>query len=53
MNKSKYKEAGRKAFFGLQYEEILRNAYPGGCTCQDAIDYFIEHGEELEALGLI
>lgn len=54
-NKSKYEEAGRKAFCGLQYEDILRKAglLPGGCTCQDAIDYFVEHGEELEALGLI
>jgi hypothetical protein len=58
MSKEKYEEAGRKAFCGLQYEDILRKAFSGGAlaggyTCQDAIDYFIEHGEELEALGLI
>lgn len=52
-NKSKYEEAGRKAFCGLLNEDILKKAFPDGCTCQDAIDYFIEHGEELEALGLI
>lgn len=55
----KYEELGRKAFWGLQpYEAILTKAFfgtvlAGGYTCQDAIDYFIEHGEELEALGLI
>jgi hypothetical protein len=55
INESKYEEAGRKAFWGLEGENILKQAglLPGGCTLKDAIDYFVEHGEELEALGLI
>jgi hypothetical protein len=50
---SKYVEAGRMAFCGLKNANILRDVYPGGCTGEDAVNYFVEHGEELEALGLI
>jgi len=55
MNKPlKYAEIGRKAFWGYEeYQSILLQQYPNGCTLQEAINYFIEHGEELEALGLI
>ena len=48
-----YEQKGRKAFWGGQGQEILYQEYPNGCTLQEAIDYFLEHGEELECLGLI
>lgn len=46
-------EKARKAFWGGQGTEIITNEYPNGCTLQEAINYFIEHGEEFECLGLI
>lgn len=50
----KYAEIGRKAFWGYkEYEHILKNEYPNGYTLQEAINYFMKHGEELEAIGLI
>lgn len=51
--KNCYETIALKAFWGVENENILSLEYPGGCTMKEAIDYFNEHGEELEALGLI
>ena len=50
----RYEEIGRKAFWGYEeYQSLLLQQYPNGCTLQEAINYFTENGEELETLGLI
>jgi hypothetical protein len=49
----RHEEKGREAFWGGNNYDVLLKKYPNGCTLQEAIDYFIEYGEELEALSLI
>jgi hypothetical protein len=49
----KYQEKARIAFYGGKGSEIITEEYPNGCTLQEAIDFFMEHGEELETIGLI
>jgi hypothetical protein len=49
----KYEQKGREAFWGNDKFEILLKEFPNGCTLQESIDYFKQHGEELEALGLL
>jgi len=49
----RHEQKAREAFWGGKRNEILTQEYPNGCTLQEAIDYFIKHGEELEVIGLI
>lgn len=44
---------GAKAFWGGKGNEIITENFPNGCTLKESIDYFLEHGEELQCLGLI
>lgn len=53
MNNKYYKQKAREAFWGSELSYIISQEFPNGCTLEEAINYFLEHGEELEALGLI